>query len=142
MDVRYQFSTEDVNWQEVEALFKAADLGGRVGDKLRRAFEHSSVVCFAYDGARLIGASRALTDWEYHALIYDVAVHPDYQRRGIGHRMMSELLGRMPVWRTMLVAADDVKDFYRQLGFEEYKDVMARLDWNKLYDDGARIEKG
>lgn len=40
----------------------------------------------------------------------------------------------MPVWRVMLVADDDVKDFYRGLGFERYPDVMSKLDWNRLYD--------
>jgi len=28
-----------------------------------------SFVCFAFDGARLIGASRAVTDGEYHGVM-------------------------------------------------------------------------
>jgi ribosomal protein S18 acetylase RimI-like enzyme len=61
-------------------------------------------------------------------VIYDVAVLPDYQRRGIGRSLLGHLLDRLPVWRVMLVADDDVQGFYRKVGFEAYPDVVARLN--------------
>lgn len=134
MDLTYRFTTDNVNWRDLEALFKAGGLAGREGDKIRRAFEQSSLVCFVYQGSRLVGASRALTDGEYHALIYDVVVHPDCQRQGIGSAMMHALLARLPVWRVMLVADEAVQPFYGQFGFALYRDVLARLDWERLYD--------
>jgi ribosomal protein S18 acetylase RimI-like enzyme len=135
MDLIYRWTCEGVNWEEVVALLAAAGLRGRAGDKVRRAYLNSQLVCFAYGGARLVGTARALTDWEYHALIYDVAVHPAYQRQGIGGQMMRALLARLKVWRIMLVS-DEVEGqrFYRRLGFEGYDNVMARLDWANLYD--------
>jgi len=108
-EVGFQFHCEGVDWQQLVALFKRTDLGGREGDKVRRAFERSSLVCFATDGPRLIAAGRALSDFEYHATIYDVAVDPDCQRAGIGGRLMRELLSRLPVWRVLLIAAADVQ---------------------------------
>lgn len=132
--MRWQWACDGVDWAEVEALFAAVDLGGRKGDKLRRAFLASQVVCFVYDDEKLIGVSRALTDMEYHALIYDVAVHPDYQRGGIGTEMMARLLERLPVWRVMLIADDDVQGFYSRFGFERHAQAMARFDWENLYD--------
>src|ERR1043166_6814069 len=135
MELTYRFSTDDIRWSELEALFKVAGMGGRTGQKIARAFEKSSLVWLAFDNARLVGASRALTDWEYHATIYDVVVHPDYQHRGIGTRIMQELMQRLRVWRIMLVANGEVQSFYRKLGFEDYHDVMARLDHSRLYDD-------
>lgn len=140
MEITYRFSCENVSTRELEELFAAAKLGGRVGEKIRRAFVNSPLVCLAYEGARLIGASRAITDGEYHGLIYDVAVYPEYQGQGIGRRMMEELLERLPVWRVMLGADEAVQGFYRTFGFENYPDVMARLDWNHLYD--APAEEG
>jgi ribosomal protein S18 acetylase RimI-like enzyme len=134
MDVMYRFTCEDLNTRDLEGLFAATELGGRVGEKIRRAFTKSSLVCFAYDSSRLVGASRAITDGEYHGLIYDVAVLPDYQGHGIGRRMMEELLARMPVWRVMLVADEGVQGFYRACGFESYSHVMARLNWERLND--------
>ena len=132
--VRFQHGTQGIDWEELVRLFKSADLAGREGDKIRRAFENSTVVCFAVDGSRLVGAARALSDHEYHATVYDVVVHPDYQQQGLGTRLMSDVLGMLPVWRVLLVADGDARRFYQRLGFEPYGDVMARLDRTKLYD--------
>jgi ribosomal protein S18 acetylase RimI-like enzyme len=132
--VHFQFGSQDVDWQRLLHLFKVTKMGGREGDKLRRAFEKSNVVCFAKDRGQLIAAGRALTDNEYHATIYDIVVDPNYQRQGIGTRLMTELLARLPVWRVMLVADSEVQPFYRRLGFESYDGVMARCDRSKLFD--------
>lgn len=132
--VTLQRDTDGIDWSELIALFKLTALGGREGDKVRRAFEKSDVVCFAMAGSRLVGAARALSDFEYHATIYDVVVHPDYQGHSIGTRMMRELLSALPVWRILLVADGSVKPFYERLGFENYGDILARLDRTRLYD--------
>lgn len=126
--------TDGIDWPALVDLFKLTNLGGREGDKIRRAYEKSDVVCFAMDGPRLVGAARALSDFEYHATIYDVVVHPDYQGRSVGTRMMKELLSALPVWRVLLVADANVRAFYERLGFEPFGDVRARLDRTKLYD--------
>ena len=137
--IRFQHDSQGVDWQDLVRLFKLANLGGREGDKIKRAFENSTVVCFAMDGSRLVGAARALSDREYHATVYDVVIHPDYQRRGVGTKLMSELLTTLPVWRVLLVADGDARRFYQRLGFEPFEDVLARFDRTKLFDppDGS-----
>ena len=132
--VRFQCNSVGIDWEELVQLFQVANLGGREGDKVRRAFENSTVVCFAMDGPRLVGAARALIDHEYHATVYDVVVHPEYQRRGLGSRLMGEMLALLPVWRVLLVADGDAKRFYQRLGFAPFGDVLALLDRAKLYD--------
>ena len=132
--VPFQFDCRGVEWQQLVQPFKATNMGGREGDKIRRAFEKSDVVCFAKYKLQLVAASRALTDGEYHATIYDLVVDPNYQRQGIGTRLMTGVLARLPVWRVLLVADPKVQPFYRRLGFELYDDVMARCDRSKLFD--------
>ena len=58
-------------------------------DDLFTAFGNSWYALFAFDGDRLVGMGRILCDDVCHALILDMIVHPDYQRKGIG----SDLLG-------------------------------------------------
>jgi aralkylamine N-acetyltransferase len=132
--IQFQFDSQAVDWQHLLQLFEVTNMGGREGDKVRRAFEKSNVVSFAKDGAQLIAAGRALTDGEYHATIYDLVVDPNYQHQGIGTKLMSELLARLPVWLVLLVADRQVQPFYRRLGFESYNGVMARCDRVKLFD--------
>jgi hypothetical protein len=62
--VQFQFDSQGLDWRHLVQLFKVANLGGREGDKVRRAFEKSSVVCFAKDKLRLVAAGRALSDGE------------------------------------------------------------------------------
>jgi ribosomal protein S18 acetylase RimI-like enzyme len=129
---QFRFDATGVDWRALERLFKEAGLGGREGDKIRKAFQNSTTVCFVWDGDRLIGCARALSDLEYHATIYDVAIHPEYQRRGIGSQLIREMLSRLPVWRVLLVADADAARFYERLGFKPYSDVLALLDPTKL----------
>jgi len=138
--VTIQEDHSGVNWQELENLFTLTELGGRKGDKLRRAFLNSQAVCYAFDGNRLVGCARAITDGEYHAVIYDVAVHPEYQRQGLGKRVMRSLINRLPIWRVMLVADSDVQPFYEHFGFAPYPDVMAQLNWDRLFDATDRTD--
>ena len=132
--VRLQWHTQGIDWPALAELFRLTQLAGREAAKLKRAFEKSAVVCFALDGPRLVGAARALSDFEYHATIYDVIVHPAHQRRALGTRIMHELLAALPVWRILLVAQGDVRRFYERLGFEPYGDVFARFDRARLHD--------
>ncbi|MBL8507092.1 MAG: GNAT family N-acetyltransferase [Chitinimonas sp.] len=134
MDIQLRDHCDQLSTAELEALFAAAGLGGRKGDKIRRAFLNSQLVSLAYAGGHLVGASRALTDGEYHGFIYDVAVHPDFQGQGLGRRLMQSLLDRLLVYRVMLIADQDVQGFYRTLGFDKHGDAMARFDRHRLYD--------
>lgn len=130
--LRFQFDVQGVTPQALASLFEAAGLAHRTAEKIHRAYRNSDVVCFCWDDTQLVATGRALTDGEYHATIYDVAVHPDLQRQGIGSRVMRELLERLPVWRVLLVAAREAQPFYVRLGFKPYADVLARLDREKL----------
>ncbi len=137
MKIKLREDHANVDWRELEQLFTLTELAGRKGEKLRRAFLNSQAVCYAYDADRLIGVGRAISDGEYHAFIYDLAVHPAYQRHGVGTLVMHNLLDRLPVWRVMLVAASDVQPFYARFRFVPYSDVMAQLNGDRLFDASA-----
>src|SRR5690349_4528789 len=50
----------------------------------------------AWDGARLVGSIRILTDGYFFATIPEILVDPAYQRRGIGRHLMALALDRSP----------------------------------------------
>jgi ribosomal protein S18 acetylase RimI-like enzyme len=79
-------------------------------------------VC-ARDAGRLVGMGRVVGDGGLNYEIVDVAVHPDFQRRGIGYRIMELLMryihGHAPDSAYVSLLADDgAPALYAKFGFE------------------------
>lgn len=138
--IRYEDHSRSLSRQALETLFESAGLRGRTDGRILRAFQKSFAVCAVFEGETLVGAARAISDGEYHAFIYDVAVLPSHQKLGIGREMMRRLLEQLPVWRVMLRAAPDVQPFYDKFGFDLYDDVMARVD-SSFFASDAKVNE-
>jgi hypothetical protein len=52
--IQIRYGTDGINWAELEKLLALAGLQGRTGDKLRRAFVNSQLVCCAYVSSRIV----------------------------------------------------------------------------------------
>ncbi|GHO98217.1 N-acetyltransferase [Reticulibacter mediterranei] len=75
----------------------------------------------AWDGERLIGFARVISDHRLHAYIDDVMVHPDYQRQGVGRQMLTKLLAALQHIETItLFCQPELREFYRQSGFRAF----------------------
>ena len=89
-------------------------------EMLRRAFAGSLCTLCAYDGGRIAGLVRAVGDGASVLCVQDLLVLPEYQRRGLGSRLLRELLARYPdVYQTMLLTDDtpELAAFYEHAGF-------------------------
>jgi ribosomal protein S18 acetylase RimI-like enzyme len=93
----------------------------------RKAFENSYVTVFLYQGNHLIGFGRAISDGAYQAAIYDVAVNPDYQRKGLGSTIIETILTRLPQCNIILYASPGKETFYIKHEFKRMKTGMARF---------------
>ena len=133
-------TTRGVDWKALCAVFEAAPLGTREPDKLRRAFERSYRVCFAYEGERMVGAARLLSDGEYYAAVYDVVVAPEWQGRGVGSKMLEQLMFGVDVGSFILVSALGKEPFYRKHGYSKLKTGMARYRDQERARTGGYIE--
>lgn len=126
MDIRFSTEADGISWEELALLYERAPLGPkRAPEKLRVAFENSLLKVFAFDGVRLVGAGRALSDGVWRAVIYDVAVLPEYQSRGIGSTIIRQLIQNAGVDVIMLYAAPGKEAFYEKFGFRRMKTAMA-----------------
>ncbi len=92
----------------------AQDLA-RLDTMLRQA----DLIVTARDAGRLIGISRAVTDFSYCCYLSDLAVDERYQRRGIGKRLIAETHLAAGLNTTLiLVAAPAAEGYYPRIGMK------------------------
>ena len=70
----------------------------------------------AWDGARLVGAVRVISDGYTFSAIADILVDPDYQRLGIGRALMQRALEAAPDARLVLDAPPECAGFFERVG--------------------------
>jgi ribosomal protein S18 acetylase RimI-like enzyme len=105
--------------RELNQLFEAA--WGSPKDGYERVFAHSFTWISAHDGDQLVGFVNVAWDGDVHFFLMDTTVHPDWQRRGLGRRLVQEAIeacrGRGE-W--LHVDADDelMSKLYWPAGFE------------------------
>ena len=134
------YSTESVNWIELAEVYRLAPLGRYDPEQLQRAYEKSQICCFGYHGAQLIAAGRALSDGEYFAFICDIVVLPEFQRQGIGARIMNAMSKRLAAEKVLLACVIGQEGFYRKLGFLKHKSVMALYPNAEWYKENGLLE--
>ena len=126
MAFQWSDSLDTIDWQELSDLYKVAPLGDKKPSALKTVFTNSMFRCFVYDGGRLIGAGRALADGIDCAYLADIAVHPDYQGRGLGKEIVLRLRDLSRNHRKIILYAAPGKDeFYLRLGFKRMRTAMA-----------------
>jgi ribosomal protein S18 acetylase RimI-like enzyme len=120
------FDDISIDWNELSNLYKIAPLGNKNPDDLKMAFSNSMYKCFVYDGDKLIGVGRAIADGVDVSYLCDVAVHPEYQRCGIGKQIVRKLLEFSEGYNKILLFASVGKEpFYSKLGFDKMTTAMA-----------------
>lgn len=93
---------------------------------LMAALAGSTWGCAAWQGPRLMGLVRVVSDDASIAYIQDILVHPEAQRAGLGRRLMQAALDRFAHCRQKVLITDDEprqRAFYEALGFTEGAEV-------------------
>ena len=116
---------------EPEVLLELYDSVGwtnytKAPEMLLKAYENSLLTLGAYDGGKLAGVIRAVGDGYSVVLIQDILVFPEYQRRGIGTRLLQEVMDRFPDVYQMELMTDDTEktvSFYQSAGFVKADDL-------------------
>jgi GNAT superfamily N-acetyltransferase len=78
---------------------------------------HAGVIVTARAGGRLVGVSRAITDFSYCTYLSDLAVDEAYQRRGIGRELIRRTHEAAGLRTTLiLLAAPAACGYYPHIG--------------------------
>ena len=105
---------------EIARVFEASGISRPTKDipRIARMFANANVVISAWDGARLIGISRALTDYSYCCYLSDLAVDAAYQKHGIGRELIrrtQSIIGDEV--SLILMSAPSAMAYYPKVGF-------------------------
>jgi predicted N-acetyltransferase YhbS len=106
--------------QVVADLFRAAGLNGPLDDlaRMRTMLDNSQLVLSAWDGERLVGLARTLTDFAFNGFIADLAVHPSYQGCGIGKELVRLTLATSECVKYVVHSAATSDGYYAHIGFD------------------------
>lgn len=104
-------------------LLSSSNLGERRPvddlDCIEGMLKNSNLVVSAWDGSKLVGIARSMTDFYYACYLSDLAVDRSYQRQGIGLRLQQITQDQLkPRCKLILISAPAANDYYPSIGYE------------------------
>lgn len=123
--MKIQFDCSNIDWHIVSGTLKKVGMAHYAAEKHQKAFENSHTVVFVFDSGQLVGFGRAISDGAYQATIYDVAVIPEHQGKGIGKIIVDNIVKSLPQCNFILYSAVGKEKFYEKLNFKKMRTGMA-----------------
>lgn len=91
--------------------------------------ENSTYVVSAWDGDKLVGLVRSLSDGETVAFIHYLLVDPEYQKCHIGDGLMSHMMKNFDnlLYVNIMPSEPKTIPFYERYGFKQYDNYSAMV---------------
>jgi predicted N-acetyltransferase YhbS len=87
--------------------------------RIARMFAAPCLVLSAWDGNKLVGIGRSLTDYVYCCYLSDLAVDKEYQKHGVGRELVRRTQAIIGDEVSMvLLSAPEAMSYYPEIGFE------------------------
>lgn len=107
---------------QLSDLFRSSGIKRPLEDlnRIKKMIDNSNLVVTAWDGDKLVGIARALSDFSYCCYLSDLAVDKEYQKQGIGHELVNEvqkLAGEES--NLVLISAPEAMEYYPKIGFDK-----------------------
>jgi N-acetylglutamate synthase-like GNAT family acetyltransferase len=112
-------------------LMKSIKWRDRDENEFKDACDRSLMVAYAFEGSKLIGAGRVVGD-KFSATLFDLVVHPDHQRQGVGAaivKCLAEQLHDMGIDTLYCFADNEASaEYYRHRGWSELNGFRLELN--------------
>ena len=134
---------ERLNGTEYIDFLKRTDLGSqypkeRFYERIKKLVKNVSISLVARnENGLIVGVLFGLTDFCYWLYITDLGVDKNYERQGIGSRLMKkahEIAGGEKDIAVYLIANDNAIPFYEKLGMKKADEVMKfnHIEWTEF----------
>ena len=121
----YNFHVNELNYEDYCSLRKSVEWLNFDEEQMKRGLANSLLTISVTEAEKTVGMGRLIGDGGMYYTIVDVVVRPEYQRKGIGSRILDLILehvdhqtpqgGRSSV---QLIAEKGKEEFYLQKGFK------------------------
>lgn len=113
----------DLSVEDFKSVLTASTLAERrpVDDaaRLEKMLRQADIIVTARDNGKIVGVSRAVTDYAYCCYLSDLAVDTSYQKQGIGKKLIAQTHKAAGLQTTlMLTAAPAAAEYYPKIGME------------------------
>jgi len=99
-------------------------------ERIKEMCENSNLIVSARLDGKLIGIARSITDFSYCTYLSDLAVDKDYQKKGIGKRLIAETKKQSPQATLILLSAPAAVDYYPKIGMIKHNHCFILTDIN------------
>ncbi len=89
---------------------------------MQKMLDNADIVVAARDGQRLVGVSRAISDFSYCTYLSDLAVDQAFQGQGIGRELIRRTHEAAGLETTLiLLAAPKAQSYYPHIGMTKHE---------------------
>ena len=136
MNIEYKLSPNITSSEFIEVL-KNSTLGERrpIDDlkTIQGMIENADIIVSAIIDNKIIGVARAVTDFNYCCYLSDLAVDKQYQKQGIGKKLISKVQEQLnDKCKIILLSAPDATQYYPKIGFTQHNSAWTLGKQDKL----------
>lgn len=105
---------------DIIAVYESSGIKRPISDKDRiiTMYANSNLIISAWNKSKLVGISRSLTDFCYCCYLSDLAIHKDYQKLGIGKKLIAITKEKIGLKTALiLLSAPNAMEYYPKVGF-------------------------
>jgi predicted N-acetyltransferase YhbS len=133
--IKYQVEN-NLSPKEFKDLLIKSTLGERrpVEDfeRIKSMIENANLIITARDERKLVGVARSVTDFVYCTYLSDLAVDDEYQKQGIGKKLIRLTKKETPKATTILLAAPKAVNYYPHIGMTKHDACYLLTDVTNL----------
>jgi ribosomal protein S18 acetylase RimI-like enzyme len=120
MTITYKDKIDGIDWRQMKSTLIEDDFdNGRSPEQLQASFANSYAFSIAYEGEKIVGTARVLSDGVCNAYMVDIWTYTPYRRQGIARHMIQNLMRLLEGQHIYLFTEEDTAPFYEALGFQE-----------------------
>lgn len=107
-----------LDFESIKALLKKSYWANeRTDETIRTSIENS--ICYGvYEGEKIVGFGRVVTDFSTVYWVCDIIIDPDYRGQGLGKMLMDKISSTKEIEGLKgILATSDAHGLYEQYGF-------------------------